>query len=122
MSLIALLIALAPAPVSCIATDGDSLRCGEERVRLIGIDAPELHGCRHGRKCVEGDPHASLAALRAAIGNNPVRLERHGKDRFGRTLAFAFVGEVNLSCHQLRQGGAVYKPEWDVDGVAGQCR
>jgi endonuclease YncB( thermonuclease family) len=29
---------------SCHAIDGDTLRCGEERIRLVGIDAPELPG------------------------------------------------------------------------------
>ena len=121
MSLIALLIALAPAQVSCIATDGDSLRCGEKRVRLIGIDAPELHGCRKGRVCAKGDPVASTQALARIVDGHPVHLERHGRDRYGRTLAFALVGKVNLSCHQIRGGWADYKPEWDVGGTAGRC-
>lgn len=47
-----------------IAIDGETLRCGKERIRLLGIDAPETPGhCRRGRKCVEGDPYASKAAL-----------------------------------------------------------
>ena len=38
-------LALAPALVAtplgpCTVTDGDTLRCGEERLRLTGIDAP----------------------------------------------------------------------------------
>lgn len=28
----------------CRAVDGDTLRCGQERVRLLGIDAPEMPG------------------------------------------------------------------------------
>src|ERR1700712_1173347 len=48
----------------CRVVDGDTLRCGNERVRLLGIDAPELPGhCRIGRACAPGDPYASTASL-----------------------------------------------------------
>ena len=30
---------------SAYVVDGDSLRCGDIRLRLLGIDAPELHNC-----------------------------------------------------------------------------
>ena len=59
-----------PVVLTCtlIAIDGDTLRCGRERIRLLGIAAPEMPGhCRRGRRCVEGDPVASRAALAAAI-------------------------------------------------------
>ena len=41
--------------------DGDTLRCQDgTRIRLSGIDAPELDGhCQPGRACVPGDPLAS---------------------------------------------------------------
>ncbi len=112
----------AAALVQCTVTDGDTLRCGAERVRLIGIDAPELPGhCRPDRDCVSGDAFASTRALERAIDGRPVRLERHGKDAYGRTLAFAFVGPVNLSCAQLRAGQAIYVRRWDVNGTVGRC-
>lgn len=112
----------AAALVQCTVTDGDTLRCGAERVRLIGIDAPELPGhCSPNRDCAPGDAFASTRALQRAIGGRPVRLERHGKDAYGRTLAFAFVGSVNLSCAQLRARQAVYVAHWDVNGTAGRC-
>lgn len=32
-----------------VAIDGDTLRCGRERIRLLGTDAPELPGhCQRG--------------------------------------------------------------------------
>ena len=46
----------------CTATDGDSLNCNGERIRLLGIDAPEF-SCPRGRKCVAGDPRAAKAYL-----------------------------------------------------------
>ena len=104
-------------------TDGDTVRSGNERIRLLGIDAPELPGhCRKGRHCAPGDPYASKRELQRLVNTGGrVTIERHGKDRYGRTLAWVFVGGENMSCHQLRTGNAIYKPEWDRDGVAGRC-
>ncbi|MDD3800260.1 MAG: thermonuclease family protein [Novosphingobium sp.] len=114
-------IALSAALVSCTVTDGDTLRCGPERVRLLGIDAPEMPShCRKGRDCAPGDPYASKAALVRAIGTAKVRLVRVGTDRYGRTLAVAYAGTVNLSCAQLAAGQAIYKPRWDTGGRIGR--
>ena len=52
----------APEPLNqpCTVTDGDTIRCGDERIRLLAIDAPEMGGrCRKGRQCVAGSPLAS---------------------------------------------------------------
>lgn len=99
---------------SCTAIDGDTLRCGAERYRLLGIDAPELPGhCRIGRDCAPGDPVASKAALASLVDGKQVRLEVVGKDRYGRGLALASVGGVDLSCAQVKAGRAVYVAKWD---------
>lgn len=111
-----------PATVTCTVVDGDTLRCGEERVRLLGIDAPEMGGqCRAGRQCVAGDPDASKAALSSLVDGRQVRLERFGKDRYGRTLAIAWVGRTNLSCAQISGGHAAYIAQWDEGGRIGRC-
>lgn len=89
-----------------IAIDGDTLRCGKERIRLLGIDAPEMpRHCRRGRKCVEGDPYASKAALAGALVGKAT-IERRGHDRYGRTLANVRVNGIDLSSMQLRSGAA----------------
>jgi micrococcal nuclease len=94
--------------------DGDTIRCGSERVRLLGIDAPEMPGhCRRGRVCAEGDPLASKRSLVRAAGRGPLRIEPVATDRYGRTVAVVRAGGLNLSCWQLRRGGAIYKPAWD---------
>lgn len=119
-----LLAAASPSPaLSCTVTDGDTIRCGAERVRLIGIDAPELPGhCRHNRQCAAGDAAASTAALAQLVHGKPVVLERHGTDHYGRTLAFARVGRVDLSCAQLRAGRAIYVAAWDIKGRVRRCQ
>lgn len=99
----------------CTATDGDTIRCGNERIRLLGIDAPELPGhCREGRHCAPGDPYAATARLRKAIAGR-VHIERLGTDRYGRTIAALSNNEGDLSCMQLRNGYAVYVARWDND-------
>lgn len=111
-----MLTILAAALLSCTVTDGDTIRCGKERVRLLGIDAPEIHGCRRGRVCVPGDGQASKRSLVALIGGRKVRIERHGQDRYGRTLAYVWAGRVNLSCEQVRRGQAVWVEKWNTGG------
>lgn len=102
--------------------DGDTIRCGAERVRLLGIDAPELHGCPQYRRCVDGDPVASRLSLRQAVSSGPVRYRMIKRDRYGRAVAVVHAGGLNLSCWQIRQGRAEYVARWD-DGriIARSC-
>lgn len=112
-----------PRPLgSCRAVDGDTLRCGRERIRLLGIDAPEMPGhCARGRRCVRGDPLASKASLERALAGR-LTIERAGRDRYGRTLAFVRGARGDLSCWQLTQAQARYRSDWDQGGaLARRC-
>lgn len=106
----------------CHAVDGDTLRCGAERIRLLGIDAPELPGhCRSGRRCAPGDPFASTARLAAGLVG-PLRIARAGRDHYGRTLALVAGRDGDLSCRQLAGHAAIYRADWDAGGrVAMTC-
>jgi endonuclease YncB( thermonuclease family) len=91
-----------------VIVDGDTLRCGDERVRLHGIDAPEMPGhCRPGRDCVDGDPYASTAHLRMLAGRGALMCERVDVDNYGRTVARCEAAGVDLSCGQIEAGHAV---------------
>lgn len=106
----------------CRVTDGDTIRCGDERIRLLGIDAPELPGhCRQGRVCARGDPYASTHWLEQAVSSS-MSITRIKSDRYGRTIAMVSGPKGDLSCWQLAHGAAIYKAKWDDERrVAGAC-
>jgi micrococcal nuclease len=99
---------------SCVAIDGDTLRCTEiGRVRLLGIDAPEMPGhCRKGRICAPGNPQKSKANL-ARLIRPGVTIAPVTRDRYGRTVALVYAGSRNVACEQLKARHAIYRPKWD---------
>lgn len=109
------------AVAACWVTDGDTIRCGEERVRLLGIDAPEFH-CPRTRDCVNGDPQAATDYLASLMRGREISLWRVGIDRYGRTLAIAYADDINLNCAMIDAGHAQYIARWDDGGrVAAEC-
>ena len=97
----------------CTVTDGDTIRCGQDRIRLAAIDAPELPGhCNPGRACTPGDPYASSANLDRLIGGRSVTLRVIDQDRYGRLVACVAVNGQDLSHAQVEGGFAVerYRP------------
>src|SRR5436190_5289182 len=81
--------------------DGDTIdvRIADrvERVRYIGIDAPEVaHDARDGRGARRGDRGGAAAAglNRALVAGTVVRLELdvERRDRYGRLLAYVWAG------------------------------
>ena len=100
------------AASQCYVVDGDTIRCGSERIRLLGIDAPELHGCPRNRTCAPGGGQDSKRSLERMMGG-ALRIEPVTRDRYGRVVAQVYAGGRNLSCQQLRAGQAIYKRAWD---------
>ena len=105
---------LLAAAVLCISPtvhDGDSIRCGREKVRIANIDAPELPDspkCRDRRAsyawCDNRAGEASRAALVRLLSRGRVTIERLGTDPYGRTLATVSVGGVDAGGYLISQG------------------
>lgn len=103
------------------ASDGDSLWVGDRRVRILGIDAPELDQVcwrADGAEWPCGrDARALLAELLAA---GPVACEPHGQDRFGRTLARCSAGAADVGAWLVESGLAIAREGYDREQRAAQ--
>ena len=90
--------------------DGDTLLLQSgERVRLIGVDTPEI---KHPKKPVEYFGREASVFTRRIMEGKRVRLEfdqanavRAHKDRYGRTLAYVFLEDGTLlNAEIIKQG------------------
>jgi len=94
-------------------TDGDTIRDGALRVRLWGIDAPEMD-TRQGP--------SARAYLRQMIGDLPVACDPRGTDRYGRTVAICYLPDGrDLACEMVRAGWAVDWPRYS-GGAYARCK
>jgi len=85
--------------------DGDTLEISGRRVRLEGIDAPEMaQTC--GRNPSGTWKCGAVAAdrLAALIGRHTVTCESRGNDKYGRMLGICFVDGRDINAEMVRQG------------------
>ncbi len=92
--------------------DGDTIVVSpNEKVRLIGVDTPETV---HPKKAVACFGKEATRFTRDAVEGKSVRLvldkvntKRRHKDRYGRTLAYAYLADGKmLNAELIRQGYA----------------
>lgn len=88
-------------------TDGDSLRIGDERIRLFGIDALEGKQTCNFRGEEWACGRSSRKALERAIGRQKVACTVYDTDKYKRSVSICRVGETDLNEGQVRDGWAV---------------
>ncbi len=112
--LIAAIVGLAfPPPVTPIAgpaevTDGDTLRIGATRIRLTGIDAPELaQTCtdQSGREWPCGAE--AKAFVIGLVMHEEVSCALRGTDRYGRSLGACTASGTDIGARIVAAGWAV---------------
>jgi endonuclease YncB( thermonuclease family) len=84
-----------PASQPIYTVDGDTLRVGPDRIRLRGINTPELN---------EPGGDAARERLAQLLQQGPIRIVPYGQDIYGRTIADVFVDGRNVA-EVLRQEG-----------------
>jgi endonuclease YncB( thermonuclease family) len=96
------------------AADGDSLRLRGDRIRLLGIDAPERDQiCWEpdgGEWPCGGTAHQRLADLVAAA---ETICQPAGNDRYGRTLATCSVSGRDVAATLVAEGLAIARGDYE---------
>jgi micrococcal nuclease len=93
------------------AIDGDTIELADGRmVRYIGIDAPEVRRKEGTEWVKDPEPFSDVATAenRRLVEGQRVRLEYDVQelDRYGRLLAYVYVGETMVNAQLLRLGVA----------------
>ena len=82
--------------------DGDTLIIGPRRIRIIGIDAPELHPARCPAEAAKGE--AAASALLALVNQGPFSLAGPSpvvRDEYGRELRHLLRGRADGSVQSI---------------------
>lgn len=92
---------------NAVAVDGDSLVMEGRRIRLRGLDAPELsQTCQRGAQVYRCGIEAR-SAIRALIAGETVTCAIRGRDRFFRDLASCDVRGQDIGANLVKRGLAV---------------
>lgn len=123
--MITLLTATVLTCLSLIAIDGDTIRCGTERMRDMGpgspnksgYDAPEIGNAKCAKERLLGEQ--AKIRLQELLDQQGTRVEDSGKrDRYGRPLVVVRLGNGTTAGEVLmREGYAVrwtpsYRSNW----------
>ena len=101
-----------------IITDGDTIKFNNKKIRLHGIDTPEIKQlCKNKNgedyKC---GVKAKLALINL-ISSHQVKCSVHGKDRYKRLIATCFVKNININEWLVKKGWALAYRRYSKDYV-----
>jgi len=124
---VALLADWLDAPLPAVAgagrvSDGDSFRLGDERVRLLGLDAPELN-----QHCATVDDprwpcgRAARDRLASLLAGGPVDCQPDGHDRYQRLLARCQVNGLDLGATLVGEGWAIAAGDYGAEQAAARA-
>lgn len=107
---------------SATAADGDSLVVAGQKVRLFGIDAPELaQTCqRDGEAWACGQ--AAKEQLSALVAGAQVRCTRLSTDSYGRAVSTCTAGSEDLNRVLVENGWATAYREYSLDYADAELR
>lgn len=98
--------------------DGDSLRLGEDDIRILGIDAPEMRQfCRRNGL----DYRCGVAARDAMVAltaGHEVACTITETDRYGRKVSRCLANGLDLGLEMVREGHAVAAGAYEAQEAA----
>lgn len=94
-------------PYPCRSSDRDRWGIGNERIRLWGIDAPELEQQCERNGAVYACGEEARAALSRLVVNGQISCKTLDRDRYGRALARCSVNGEDLGAAMVGAGWAI---------------
>lgn len=107
---------------TALVTDGDTLRVGVTRVRLSGVDAPEIsQRCRSDSREVAC---GAMAAewLRRRVEGQPIACKTVDTDRYGRSVAICRVRGADVGAAIVEAGWATAYRRYSIAYVGQEAR
>jgi len=91
-----------------IVVDGDTIKFNNKKIRLHGIDTPEIKQiCKNNKdekyKC---GIKAKLALINL-INKNEIKCVINGKDRYKRLIGTCFIKDLNINSWLVKNGWAL---------------
>jgi len=101
--------------------DADTLDIRSERIRLVGIDAPESgQRCKDAKGALVRCGSIAANALDAWINRNPVTCIVEGRDRYERALGQCSVRGESVQDWLVRNGHAVAYRQYSTEFVSAE--
>jgi len=101
-----------------IITDGDTIKFNKTKIRLHGIDTPEIKQlCKNkNNKDYKCGVKAKLALINF-ISNHQVKCSIHGTDRYKRLIGTCFIKDININKWLVEKGWALAYRKYSKDYV-----
>ena len=98
--------------------DGDTIWIGKNKIRLHGIDAPEMKQICQTKKGKEQKcGQLAKQALERIVRKQEVTCKGNNRDHYGRLIAVCFVGPININEQMVADGFALAYRKYSSDYV-----
>ena len=97
--------------------DGDTIHISDYKIRLHAIDAPEIN-----QKCLKEDKKWSCGLestrfLKNLIGNNQIKCDTNGQDRYNRYIGVCYKDKLDLNREMVINGWAIAYRYYSADYI-----
>ena len=98
--------------------DGDTIHIGKTKIRLHGIDAPEMkQTCRTSKGKEQMCGVLAKQALERLVKGQDVTCKGDTRDRYKRLIAVCYVGQLNINEQMVADGWALAYRRYSTDYV-----
>ena len=111
-------VAVADITGKARVVDGDTIWIGETKIRLHGIDAPEMkQTCRTSKGKEQLCGQLAKQALQRLVQGQDVTCKGDERDRYKRLIAVCYVGQFNINEQMVTDGWALAYRKYSMDYV-----